>query len=93
MSILGTFIKQAAEKESYSIDYSADLEGDDFIASAVTTVSDSALIVQSTLCVDTIVKVWIYGGVVGTKYEVTVTTTTNDGRILQDEFYIKLKAY
>jgi hypothetical protein len=93
VSVLGTFIKQPAEKESYSIDYSQDLEGDDFIASAVTTVSDPALIVQSTLCVNTIVKVWITGGVVGKKYEVVVIATTNDGRIVQDSFYIKMKVY
>jgi len=93
MSVLGTFIKQPAEKESYSIDYSQDLEGDDFIASAVATVSDPALVVQSTICINTIVKVWITGGVAGTKYEVTITATTNDGRIIQDQFYIKLKVY
>ena len=93
MSILATYIKQPGEKESYSIDYSANLEGDDFISFAITTVSDPALMIQSTLCVNTIVKVWVLGGVVGTKYEVTVTTTTNDGRVLQDQFYIKVKAY
>jgi hypothetical protein len=93
MSILAKFIKQPGEKESYSIDYSADLEGDDFISSAMTTVSDPALIVQSTLCVNSIVKVWVLGGVVGVRYEVSVTTSTNDGRILQDQFYIKVKAY
>jgi hypothetical protein len=93
MSILGTFIKQASERESYSIDYTDDLEGDDFIASAVTTVSAPALLVDSTLCIDTIVKVWIEGGVVGTKYEIQIVTTTNAGRILQDSFYVKLKAY
>lgn len=93
MTVLATYNKQPGEKESYSIDYSDDLEEDDFISLAVTTVSDPALLIDATVCTSTIVKMWIEGGVDGVKYKVTVMATTNAGRILQDEYYIKVKAY
>jgi hypothetical protein len=93
VTVLATYNKQPAEKESYSIDYSDDLEADDFIAGATTTVSDTALVISSTVCLNTIVKMWITSGMDGTKYKITVTSTTNAGRVLQDEFYIKVKAY
>jgi hypothetical protein len=94
MTVLATYTQNPGAKESYSIDYSDDLEEGDFISTLtppVVTVSDPALIADATVCVDTIVKMWFQGGVVGTKYLITVTSTTNDGRILVDEFYIKVK--
>lgn len=93
MSILGRFTKQPAEKESYSIEFSDDLEGMDGIAEAVTTVSPEGLNLISSLVVGTRVKVLVSGGNVGTKYKVTVTVTTDDGRILQDEFIVVIKDY
>lgn len=94
MSILGKYIKQPAEKESYSIDYADDLVGADAIASAVTTVDPVGLTLVSSLVVGTRVKVLVEGGgAVGTKHKVTVTATTDDGRILQDEFIVTIKDY
>jgi hypothetical protein len=94
MSILGRFIKQPAEKESYSIEYADDLVGSDAIASTVTTVLPIGLTIVSTLIVGTRVKVLVEGGAaVGTKHKVTVTATTDDGRVLQDEFIISIKDY
>ena len=93
MSILGTFIKQPAEKESYSIEYTEDLIANDSIDSVVVTVSPLGLVIVSSLVVGTRVKMLISGGTDGVKYKVTATATTDDERILQDEFFIKIKDY
>lgn len=93
MSILGNFIKQPAETESYSITYEDDLIGADAIASAVTFVEPLGLTIVTTSVATPRVKVLTSGGTDGVKYKVTVTSTTDDGRILQDEFFIKIKDY
>ena len=93
MSILGKFTKQPAEKESYSIDYADDLIDADAIASAVVTVTPEGLTLMSSLVVGTRVKVFLEGGMAGVKYKVTATATTDDGRVLQDEFIVSIKDY
>lgn len=94
MSILGKFTKQPAERESYSIDFVDDLIGADSIASAVVAVLPLGLTIVSSLVIGTRVKVLVEGGgVVGTKHKITVTATTDDGRILQDEFIVTIKDY
>ena len=92
MGILGKFVKQPVEKESYSIEFADDLVGNDEIASAVSEVTPAGLVIDSTLCIGTRVKVFVSaGGPVGTKHKITVTATTADGRVLQDEFLIIIK--
>lgn len=94
MSILGKFVKQPLEVESYSIDYADDLIDADAISSAVVTVAPAGLTILSSLVVGTRVKVLTAdGGDVGTKHKVTVTATTEDGRVLQDEFIVTIKDY
>lgn len=93
MSVLGSYIKQPAEKDSYSINYADDLIDSDGIASVDVTVDPSGLTIVSSLVVGTRVKVLLSGGTNGMKYKVTATATTDDGRILQDEFIIKIKDY
>lgn len=93
MSILGKFIKQPAERESYSIEYVEDLFENDGIASATISVLPEDLTIVSHLIVGTRVKVLIEGGTVGIRYKVTATVNTDDGRILQDEFFVSIKDY
>lgn len=93
MSILGKFIKQPVERESYSVDYVEDLNVNDGLATAVVTVLPADLTILSHLIVGTRVKVLLEGGTVGVKYKVTVTVETDDGRILQDEFFVTIKDY
>ena len=93
MSKIGTFTKQPAEKESYSIDYEDDLEASDGIFSAISAIDGAGLTLVSKSIFGTRVKVILLGGTVGTKYKVTVTATTNDGRILQDEFFVNIKEF
>lgn len=94
MSILGKFTKQPAERESYSIDFVDDLIGTDTIATATAEVLPLGLTIMSCLVVGTRVKVLVEaGGAVGTKHKVTVTVTTDDNRVMQDEFIVTIKDY
>ena len=93
MSVLGRFVKQPAERESYSIDYADDLVDADAIASAVVTVEPVGLTVLNSLAIGTRVKVFMSEGVLGARHKVTVTATTDDGRVLQDEFFVTIKDY
>ena len=40
---------------------------------------------------NTVFKQWVSGGTVGVTYKVTVTCTTNAGRVKQVEFTVKIK--
>lgn len=94
MTILGRFTKQPAERESYSIEFADDLVDADAIASAEAVVEPVGLTLISTLVVGTRVKVLVAdGGPAGTRHKITVTATTDDGRVLQDEFYVVIKEY
>ena len=89
--ILGTFEKQPADVKDYDIDYSQWLVSGDGIQSATVEADGTGLLVDSVFTGANRVKVWLSGGVSGTKYKVTVTVTTDDGRVLQHEFVIKVR--
>jgi hypothetical protein len=99
--LLGKFNKQPAEREAYAIEYEDDLAKGDTIAPAplVEIVAQGAMPDTSApvlFAVDvtaTRVTLWIGGGTVRQTYKVTVTATTVAGRILQDEFILKIKDY
>jgi hypothetical protein len=97
MSLLGNFTKQPAEVETYSISYNDDLTANDNLLSSIAAVSgsDSALVVDYVAVIeqptDHRVRVKLSGGTNGVRYKVSVTTTTADGRVLQDEFFVKIK--
>lgn len=92
MSMLGRFIKQPAEIESYTIDYSQDLtDGDNVISAEVISDVPGELIVKSFIVLDPRVRIWLEGGVDGNTYKITCTVDTADGRRLQDEFRVRVK--
>jgi len=91
MSILGSFVKQPAESDTYTIDYADDLTVGDGIRTSVLTVAPEGLALTPPVLVDTRVRVWVSGGLNQVKYKITATTTTDDGRVMQDEFYVKVK--
>jgi len=94
MAILATYIKQPADVLDYDIDADGWLPTDDLIISAVTT-STTGITVNSTTIINDgrTVKVWLQGGANGVTYKVEVTMTTDDGRVKQVEFRIKVKEY
>jgi len=94
MSVLGKYIKQPAEVESYTVDYSEDLTSGDGIVLATAAITPTGLVLDAVDYSDSkSVRVWVSDGAVGVKYKVEVTATTGDGRVMQDEFYVTIKDY
>lgn len=93
---LGSFIKQPRERESYTINYAQDLTSGDNLLRAASQIEPDApagLQIDQLDVFDPRVRFWVVGGEVGISYKITITTTTTDGRILEDEVMIKIKEY
>lgn len=89
--ILKKFEKQPADVKDYDIDYTPWLVETDTIQSVVVTTDINTLNIDSVFNTPKRVKVWLSGGLADTVYKVTVTITTEDGRVLQHEFVIKVR--
>ncbi len=95
--LLGTFNKQPSEVYDYDFDYAEWLTVGDNLESCVVTVfpDDSAepdgLKIETVIVIDPILKIWLKGGKNSTTYKITLTSTTADGRIKEDEIKIKVK--
>lgn len=89
--ILGSFSKQPVEVLDYDVDCSEWLASDDVLASATAAVDGTGLVIDSVLVSSPRVKVWLSGGTDGSSYKITVTITTDDGRIKQVEFRVRVK--
>lgn len=90
--ILGNFTKQPVDVVDYDIDYSEWLSEGDTIESATVTVAPATnLAIDSVFVNDPRIKIWVSGGTNSVTYKVTVTATTADGRVKQDEFRVKVK--
>lgn len=88
---LGTATQQPAERLSYTIDYSDALTVGDNIQTATAQVAPVGLTITDVGVYDPRVKFWVTGGTNGATYKVTVTATTADGRVFQDEVTFKIK--
>lgn len=91
MSLIGNHTKQPVDVKDYDIDYSEWLTAGDNVQSATVVVAPTGLAVDSVFVNDPYVKVWVSGGADGTQYKLTVTMTSTDGRVKQDEFKIRVK--
>lgn len=89
--ILGNFTKQPVDVLDYDIDYSQWLTTGDNVESFTVVVEPSGLTVDNTFTNDPRVKIYLSGGTDGATYKITVTMTTADGRVKQDEFKLKVK--
>ena len=87
----GTYFKQPSEVLDYDLDYREWLTSGDNVQSAQVVVTPTGLTVDSTFINDPRVKIWLSGGASGSTYKVTVTMTTADGRVREDEFKLKVK--
>ena len=93
---LGTKTKSPRDKLDYDVRYTDWLTLGDGINSAQVTVTaldglpPDLTVTEVTPKADTI-KVWLSGGTSGRTYMVTVMATTDDGRLKEDEFRIKVK--
>lgn len=89
--ILGSFSKQPVEVLDYDIDCSDWIVSDDAVVSATATVDGTGLVINSVSVSSPRIKVWLSAGTNGSSYKVTVTITTDDGRIKQVEFRVRVK--
>lgn len=105
MASIPGFAKQPSERLDYDIDLSnafADGDNDGIDSSGsvtlVTTgsgsdpdlqIDGSPIVINGPL--SRLVKVWLKGGVTGTSYELTATLTTHNGRIIEQDFIVKVK--
>lgn len=100
--ILGRFYKQPAETLDYDINFSEFLSDGDTILSAGSpavpsplnvVVSPSGMTLGPTFVIGggKVIKQWLSGGTNGVKYKVTLTVTSNAGRVKQVEFVVRVK--
>jgi hypothetical protein len=94
--ILAYYEKQPAEISDYEIDFSAFLRLDETVDDATATVSIVGSAAPAELEIDSIsislagVRVRLSGGVAGTRYKVTASTTTSSGRLDESEFIVRV---
>lgn len=91
--ILGRYTKQPGERESYTISFADDLTDGDVLLDAEAKVEPEGVSLDGVHHDANSVRVWVRGGAAGVKHKVTVTVTTDDGRILQDEFLVTIKEF
>jgi hypothetical protein len=99
--ILGKFVKQPAEILDFDIDFSEFLsDGDSLVVTGDppvpspldVTVTPAGLTLGATLVRDgLVIKQWVSGGTNGQKYKITITATSNAGRVKQVEFTVRVK--
>ena len=88
---LGVYIKQPSDVTDYDVDYSEWLVDADAVHSATATASPDTITVESVFYSSSVVKVWLSGGANNQLYKITVRATTDDGRVREDEFRVKVK--
>jgi hypothetical protein len=99
--ILGRFYKQPAETLDFDIDFSQFLSDGDSLVSTGNppvpspldvAVTPSGLNLGPTFVLNgKTVKQWLSGGTDGVKYKITLTVTSNAGRVKQVEFVVRVK--
>lgn len=86
------FQKQPADTLDYDIDFSSWLTDEDTIVAAAAVSSVPAeLTIDSVLSSSQAVKVWVSGGLTGSTYKVTATSTSALGRVKEIDFKIRVK--
>lgn len=90
---LATFTKQPIERLDYDVLYDDWLTPGDGLRTVQLTIDKPGLTSTQQNVSAFALKVWLAGGMDGVTYKVTVTVETDDGRIKQDEFKIKVKEY
>lgn len=94
MAIIGTFIQQPADRLDYDVSYDPFLVPEDFVVASTVQVDGDLLILQPIIIEDgRAVKIWVSGGTSNTTYKATITTTTDLGRVKQDEIRFRIKDF
>jgi hypothetical protein len=97
VNLLGRYTKAPVEVTPYTVLYTDDLDVGEVLGATSATVDGDALltVVYAIYTNDPtngpFAKVMLSGGTLGTKYTVTVTSTTTDGRVMTDTFTVTIK--
>lgn len=91
MSILAKFEKQPADVQDYDISFVEWLAGFSDTGLSIVVSAEAGITVAASALASGVAKVWLSGGVDGSSYKVTVTLTTNGGRVKQAEIVVKVK--
>lgn len=90
MTIVATVAQQPNDIKDHDIDFSEYFPAGDVVNAVELLVAPAGLVVGYALQHPRI-KVWVRGGVSGTKYKVTILARTNDGRAKEVEMIVKIK--
>jgi hypothetical protein len=88
---LGRIQQQPAERLSYTAHYGRALIKEDRIEWGLVCSDPHGLVIDSAVLYGDRVRFWVSGGEDRSRYRVTVTVGTKEGRVLQDEFTFLIK--
>lgn len=89
---MNVFQKQPADQLDYDLDFSDWITAGDIITGAAAISSDpTKLTILSTAVLGQVVKVWLSGGENGATYKVTTTISTQQGRIKELDFKVRVR--
>lgn len=90
--MLGVRQKRPADVLDYDIEFEDWLTDDDTITTVASDVSPAGgLVVDSVQIVGTSIKVWVSGGVLNTTYDVSITVSTQGGRVKEECFKVRVR--
>ncbi|WP_276200276.1 hypothetical protein [Chelatococcus sp. XZ-Ab1] len=92
MMPIATFFKDPDDVLDYDVDLARWLPEGDVIVSAVSLISDGSAFITATEPTDTTVRVWVSGGTSGTDQIVTVRATTEQGRVKDVSFRLRIRS-
>lgn len=87
--MLGTVRKRPDDTLDYDVEFARWLSDGDSITSA-TAVATAGVSINAVQVFGTVVKVWIAGGTAGESYAIEVTATTNQGRVKDVKFNLRV---
>ena len=85
------FDKQPSEVLDYDIDATEWLTQGDNVIGAAITIDITGLVLDSSTINDDRIKIWLSAGVDGITYKVTTKISTEDGRVKEVDFKVKVK--
>jgi hypothetical protein len=89
--IIGNITKQKAEVVDVDIDYTNWLQKNDAVVKASVVSDITGIGISSVEVYNTYIRIWVSSGDNDTKYKLTVTATTDQGRVKEDEIIVKVK--
>ncbi len=92
MTVLGVVMqKDPDERLDYPVDFSSWLEPDDYVVSAIVELAATTAVADTVAVSQSIVTVWLDGGASGEQGVVTVRATTNQGRVKEVGFRLRIR--